>query len=179
VQVLSKSDAVAQNAIAALSGTGAATSDDTLNLAGFVIGLLGSDYINIVNQYIQPVINNIYTITLSSSVQILIFLAALQTIPRSLYEAADIDGATSWEAFWKITLPYLKPMIAVNIVYTFIDLLGSQNNQIVIDIYEKVNKEHRYSTGASMGTVYFSVVFALMGLLIFVLSKTFYKDDRG
>jgi ABC-type sugar transport system permease subunit len=73
-------------------------------------------------------------ITLSSGVQILIFLAAIQTVPSSIYEAANIDGATPWETFWKITLPYLSPMILVNSIYTIIDQLGSNNNNVIRDI---------------------------------------------
>lgn len=52
-----------------------------------------------------------------------IYLAALQDIPNSLYEAADIDGATNWEKFWCITLPFLKPVtffvLVMGIIGTF------------------------------------------------------------
>ena len=52
-----------------------------------------------------------------------IYLAALQDIPESLYEAASIDGATTWEKFWCITLPFLKPVtffvITIGIIGTF------------------------------------------------------------
>jgi multiple sugar transport system permease protein len=52
-----------------------------------------------------------------------IYLAALQDIPRSLYEAAEIDGATAWKRFWFITLPLLKPVtffvVAMGVIGTF------------------------------------------------------------
>jgi multiple sugar transport system permease protein len=52
-------------------------------------------------------------------------LAGLQTIPPSLYEAAAIDGATSWQKFWNVTLPMLTPIIAVvmtfSVLFTFTD----------------------------------------------------------
>lgn len=41
----------------------------------------------------------------------IIYLAALQDIPHSLYEAAEVDGATAWDAFWRITLPLLRPTL--------------------------------------------------------------------
>lgn len=44
---------------------------------------------------------------------VLIFLAGLQTIPESMYEAARVDGATSWKQFWYITLPLLRPTLLV------------------------------------------------------------------
>jgi multiple sugar transport system permease protein len=51
---------------------------------------------------------------------ILVFLAALQDVPRQLYEAATVDGANVWQQFWKITLPMCTPAILYNIVIAFI-----------------------------------------------------------
>jgi multiple sugar transport system permease protein len=53
----------------------------------------------------------------ASSFMALILLAGLQTIPRSLYEAADVDGATRWQQFWEITLPMLLPSIVVALIF--------------------------------------------------------------
>jgi multiple sugar transport system permease protein len=53
----------------------------------------------------------------TSSFVALILLAGLQTIPRSLYEAAKVDGATDWQCFWRITLPMLQPAIAVALIF--------------------------------------------------------------
>jgi multiple sugar transport system permease protein len=51
---------------------------------------------------------------------ILVFLAALQDVPRSLYEAAEIDGAGYWQRFWKVTMPLCTPAILYNMVTAFI-----------------------------------------------------------
>lgn len=51
---------------------------------------------------------------------ILVFLAALQDVPRSLYEAAEIDGAGYWARFWNITMPMCTPAILYNMVTSFI-----------------------------------------------------------
>src|SRR5699024_8532085 len=53
----------------------------------------------------------------------LILLAGLQTIPRSLYEAADVDGAGRWRQFVEITLPLLRPAIAVALIFRTITAL--------------------------------------------------------
>jgi ABC-type sugar transport system permease subunit len=53
----------------------------------------------------------------TSSFMALILLAGLQMIPRSLYEAAEVDGATSWQQFWQITLPLLVPSIVVALIF--------------------------------------------------------------
>ncbi len=57
------------------------------------------------------------TIWKTSSFVALILLAGLQTIPRELHEAAEIDGAGRWHRFWHITLPLLKPSIVVALIF--------------------------------------------------------------
>lgn len=68
------------------------------------------------------IFQNILLLLWYSGVQILIFLAALQKIDTSLYEAAKIDGGSGWECFWKITLPTIKPMLLLNALYTVVFL---------------------------------------------------------
>src|SRR3954449_6741058 len=53
----------------------------------------------------------------------LLLLAGLQVIPRDLYEAADVDGATKWQQFWRITLPLLRPAILVTLIFRTLDAL--------------------------------------------------------
>lgn len=55
------------------------------------------------------------------------FLAALQTIPKDYYEAAEMDGASGWQRFWKITVPIMKPVIAVVLLYGLIGSVYSYN----------------------------------------------------
>jgi sn-glycerol 3-phosphate transport system permease protein len=62
------------------------------------------------------------------SYNFLFFLAGLQSIPRSLVEAAAIDGASPWRRFWDVTFPLLSPtsffLLVINIVYAFFDTFG-------------------------------------------------------
>jgi trehalose/maltose transport system permease protein len=53
----------------------------------------------------------------------LLLLAGLQVIPRDLYEAADVDGASPLQQFWRITLPLLKPAILVTLIFRTLDAL--------------------------------------------------------
>ena len=68
-----------------------------------------------------PFVYNIFNLVWNSGVQILIFLAGLQTIPGQLYESASMEGCTAWETFWKITFPLVSPMILMNVIFTIID----------------------------------------------------------
>lgn len=59
----------------------------------------------------------------TSSFMALILLAGLQMIPRSLYEAAEVDGASKWQQFWQITIPMLAPSIIVALIFRTITAL--------------------------------------------------------
>ena len=78
--------------------------------------------------YVVTLVNDIYNIINYSGVQMLIFLAGLQSISPSIYEACQIEGATAWETFWKVTFPMISPMILVNGIYTIIDALTRSTN---------------------------------------------------
>lgn len=85
---------------------------------------------------ITSVFSNMITLLWYSGVQILIFLAALQKIDTTLYEAAKMDGGSKWECFWKITLPTVKPMILLNVVYTVIFMSNNEQNALIVLIYD-------------------------------------------
>ncbi|ADR35965.1 maltose ABC transporter membrane protein;trehalose ABC transporter membrane protein;palatinose ABC transporter membrane protein;sucrose ABC transporter membrane protein [Oceanithermus profundus DSM 14977] len=53
----------------------------------------------------------------------LLLLAGLQSIPRELYEASTVDGASPWQQFWRITLPLLKPALLVALIFRTLDAL--------------------------------------------------------
>ena len=59
----------------------------------------------------------------TASFMALILLAGLQMIPRSLYEAAEVDGANAWQQFWQITIPMLMPSIIVALIFRTITAL--------------------------------------------------------
>jgi ABC-type sugar transport system permease subunit len=150
--------------------------NSTLNFSSYIMDLFGTSNTFFIS-VAEGLVSNVYQITLSSGVQILIFLAGIQTIPQSIYEASNIDGATSWENFWKITLPMLSPIILVNSVYTVIDLLGGENNSVIQNVY-KLMSGYKFSLGAAQGVVYFAIIFTVLGILMFVLSKVVYYEER-
>ena len=127
--------------------------------------------------YIVGAVASISTIINRSGVQILIFLAALQSISPAIYESCQIDGATSWETFWKITFPMVSPMILVNGVYTIIDSFTTDSNSVmkVIDeTYASVSKH----VSAAMGWMYFLVVLLIVGLIAAIFSAYVFYQRR-
>ncbi|MFA6843373.1 MAG: sugar ABC transporter permease [Bacilli bacterium] len=86
--------------------------EDFLLNANIPVGMVG---------VLTNVSDKIYDILAYSGIQILIFLSAIQSVPRHLYEAAKMEGATSYEMFWKITFPMVSPMLLTTAVYTIVD----------------------------------------------------------
>jgi len=124
--------------------------------------------------YIFKIINQIYAIAMSSGIQIIIFLSALQTIPPSMFEAAKIEGATSWECFWKITFPMVSSLILVNIVYSVVDYFIRTDNRVMARINETTLKMLNYGFGTAMAWIYFLAVILIIGLVMGLISKRVY-----
>lgn len=104
-----------------------------------------------------------------SGVQIIIFLAVLQKLDRDIYEAAEIDGASPWESFWKLTLPTLKPIFLINIIYTFIMLATFSENKVIIDIKDAIiDVQEGYGYASALAWIYF-VTLVLVVLVIFLI----------
>ena len=118
---------------------------------------------------LTSVFSNMITLLWYAGVQILIFLAALQKIDTSLYEAAKIDGGSKWECFWKITLPTIKPMILLNVVYTVIFMSNNEQNGLIVLIYDTMlSATGGYGYASAMAWLY-SVIESAIVILFAVL----------
>jgi len=124
--------------------------------------------------YIFRIINQIYDIAMASGIQIIIFLSALQTIPPSMFEAAKIEGATSWECFWKITFPMVSPLILVNVVYSVVDYFIRTDNRVMEKIRITLMQRMEYGFSTAMAWVYFLAVIVIIGIAMSLISKKVY-----
>lgn len=105
-----------------------------------------------------------------SGVQILIYLASLQKIDRSLYEAAATDGASSWESFWKITLPSLSATNIVVAVYTIITLSHFSENKLVRYIYAQTyDIKGGIGYASAMSFLYFAALVLILLIVYLAL----------
>ena len=126
--------------------------------------------------YVVDIINNIYAIVNRSGVQMLIFLAGLQSISPAIYEACKIDGATGWETFWKITFPMISPMILVNAVYTIIDAFTTESNTVMSYIEKVQSGQNGDVRSTAMSWIYFLIVVAILGAVAGIMSMfVFYQ----
>ena len=128
--------------------------------------------------YIVTAVAGISDIINRSGVQILIFLASLQSISPAIYESCQIDGATSWETFWKITFPMVSPMILVNGVYTIIDNFTTDSNSVMKVIGKAYIEAGGKHASSAMGWMYFMIVLAIVGLVAAVFSAYVFYQRR-
>ncbi|MDF2537613.1 MAG: hypothetical protein K0S76_634 [Herbinix sp.] len=129
-------------------------------LAGFVIGA----------------VDQIFNIVNISGVQMLIFLAGLQSISPSIYEAADIDGCSPWEKFWLITFPMISPIIVVNVIYTIVDTFTDSENIIMTQI----RQQNTTSMGiaSAMAWFYFATIAICIAVVTWVISRYVHYQQK-
>ncbi len=130
-------------------------------------------------EFLSSAVTGLYDIIIASGIQILIFLAGLQSISPSLYEASSLEGATQWENFWKITFPMISPLILVNSVYTVVDLFTNDNNEMMTEIKRTIFTEINYGYGSAMAWIYFVCIAVILLVVGGVISRyVFYYDER-
>lgn len=132
---------------------------------------LGLD--SVVVNYIVSAVNQIFYLTWSSGIQILIFLAGLQSISPTLYEVCRVEGANAWVTFWKVTLPLISPMLIVNIMYTIIDNYISYSNPM-FQYIQKVSGRVDFAYASAMSLVNFLVIFLMIGIVYLILNRRVY-----
>ena len=126
--------------------------------------------------YVVNLVNNVYNIINYSGVQMLIFLAGLQSISPAIYEACRIDGASGWETFWKVTFPMISPMILVNAIYTIIDSFTRTSNPAMdyINNYTGPNDE----VSIAMAWMYFIIVMIIIAVVAAIASSFVFYQRR-
>ena len=163
----------------ASGGTGIGeTARETVNLSMQMQTFLKS--VNLpggFTDYVISGVKRITTIISASGVQILLFLAGLQSVTPSQLEAAHMEGANSWEIFWKITVPIGSPILLVSTLYTVIDSFTANSNPVIQAVQGKY-AGLQFGMGSAMSWLYILVVFLIIGLVYGLLSKVvFYQDN--
>lgn len=113
-------------------------------------------------------VNSTFDTLWKCGVQILLFLAALQSVSPALYEAAKIEGATGWEVFWKVTFPNVAPIILVNLIYTIIDSITDASNKLMTTINETAFNKMKYSLASLEAWIFFLILLVIIGLIFLI-----------
>ncbi|HPF86679.1 MAG TPA: sugar ABC transporter permease [Candidatus Limiplasma sp.] len=161
--------------ISTVSSEIAASASSSVNISYYISLFENLAMPRVVLEYIVSAVSRISDIITASGVQIIIFIAALQSIPPALYEVSRIEGATGYETFWKITFPMVMPHIITNVVYTVIDAFAKSD---VVDLaYETAFTDYNYGLSSVFSLVSTVLVSLLLVLVVRAIQKhTFYYN---
>ena len=125
-------------------------------------------------EYITRTISKIFDLIWSCGIQTVLFLAGLQSIPGTLYEASRVEGATKWEEFWFITFPMLSRVTLLVTVFTIVEQMTSTRIRMVSKTYSMMTAG-TYDKTSAMLWFYFLAVGVLMGILLLVYERAFMR----
>lgn len=177
--VILNSEAIVEaiDTAAAMVATGVSSSSSEMSSAtsggigmSYYIDLFGDLMIPTqLLEYIVGAVDRISSIITASGVQIVIFIAALQSIPGSLYEVAKMEGATPYETFWKVTLPMVTPHIITNIVYTVVD--SFINSQVVELAYTTAFTDFDYGLSSAFSLISTILTCSILAIVVAIIQK--------
>lgn len=167
-----------------LQGNGMDTELETSN--AFVFSSGGLEVIlnsvglpDAVTNLFTNISNRVFNVVWLSGIQIILYLSGLQSIPKSEYEAAQIEGATAWECFWKITWVRISPMTMVVVVYSIIDSLTNVSNPLVQWSYQQYT-DAKYGVSAAASWMLCTVAFVVLIVVsVFMSRHVFYVSDEN
>lgn len=157
-------------------------SDSSINAPIFNLGTEGQGIMNYdkilgnlnlppqITEFLTFFLSNAVSLTWSCGVQIILFLAGLQSIPDSLYEVSKIEGANKWEEFWQITVPMLRHVLSLVIIYTMISKFTAADNPIMESSIAMM-RSMNYSAASAMLWFYFIIVLMAIGAVLFLYTR--------
>lgn len=153
------------------------TGSETMQTGGLFaesfVAMMLVRYTSIPMTYLNPIIQfveNIFSVISRSGVQTLVFLAALQSISPSMYEVARIEGATSYETFWKVTIPSILHIVVFVVIYTIVDVFLT--SQIAEEVYAfGFQQSGKIGIGSALSVVYIINVLLVLGIVLLCTRK--------
>lgn len=164
-----------------LSGTGNAYIYSSVSMTTLMQqGGVPTAFINLITQ----VIDAIFSMVVNCGVPILLYISGLQKIPQSAYEAARIEGASTWDIFWRITIPKIFPIIFLNVVYCVIDAStaygAQQGGNVMMAAIQQMGfgKTMKFGMSAAMAWMYFLVIALFLGLAWLTIGRRAAKIEN-
>jgi ABC-type sugar transport system permease subunit len=154
----------------ALPSGGVATATHTtsaVNVSAYLGEFLGPQMTGGINEFL----NKLGLALWRSGIQIILFLAGLQGISRSLYEAGRIDGANEWTLFWSVTFPIISPIMVAVVIFSIVDSFTDVFNPILEMIRSQAFVKLLYGYSAALSWIYFLVIFAVILVFLALVSR--------
>ena len=130
-----------------------------------------------ITNFIIDTVSRVYDIAIMSAVPIIIFLAGLQSVSPSLFEASYIEGATKWEVFWKISLPMVSPLILVSVIYCIIDSFTNVSNPVISRIHSSAYDSLNFGLSSAMAWSYMLIILAVLGIVYKLVSRFIFYHE--
>lgn len=130
-----------------------------------------------ITNFIIDTVSRVYDIAIMSAVPIIIFLAGLQSVSPSLFEASYIEGATKWEVFWKISLPMVSPLILVSVIYCIIDSFTNVSNPVISRIHSSAYDFLNFGLSSAMAWSYMLIILAVLGIVYKLVSRFIFYHE--
>ena len=157
---------IGDQSVSSTSGTDEAVSANMVNVSELVewTGLPEK-----IGEYFNDAINKIMNLVWKCGIQIILFIAGMQSIPDLYYEVSKVEGATAWEEFWFITFPSLSRVITLVTVFTMVELMTSQTDKVIEQAYNLISSQ-MFGESSAMLWVYFCIIGAILGTILFAFN---------
>ena len=158
-----------------LMSTGSTSLDD---FSENIIFTMLMNYSELLAEVMLTLFQNFTMVLWFTGIPIILFINGLQKINKQLFEAAKIDGATSWQILWKITIPIIKPTALVATIFTIVQI-GMYNINPVYGLIQ----DQMYNTGGGLGIasaytwIYTIFVLLFVGVALLLLSTS--EKNKG
>lgn len=165
----------------ALEGSFGSTMDSTMTGFNTMLTGIQSFLLNVgigqgLIEFLIAAVDRIFSIVTQSGIQILIFIAALQAIPKHLYEAAKIEGATAYDCFCKITVPMVSKMFLPVLIYSIVDGFAS-SELINLMTKDSTGAKISYGMASTIAIIYFIVNLIIIGIIYLFLRKAVNNNE--
>lgn len=124
----------------------------------------------------SDVVDRIMDLIWQSGIQILLFMAGMQAVPSSYMEVCQIEGATPWQSFWRVTFPLIGPFLQLNFVFAVIDSFTLYSDPVIIKIQEYF-RSLEYSYGIALSLAYCVGILLLIGIALKIMDRRLYQAD--
>ena len=162
-----------QQGIMETSGMAANEGSQYMNVIDFSELIAKLNLPESIGELISGWLSNTFNLIWSCGIQILLFVAGLQTIPEQLYEVGKVEGISKWEEFWFVTVPMMGRVILLVIFYTIVELFVEKSS-LVAKATEVLFKQD-YSTSSAMLWPYFLLTALVIAIIVLIYNKLFLK----
>lgn len=173
-----------------LNGNGGDQSTIILSIDGTFIATVLEAISEQAVEYADFIFQNFIIILWMTGVPIVLFISGLQKIDRSLYEAAEIDGANKWQALWTVTFPLIKSVILIACLFTIVQIatiditwinpIKSSGDSANPGIVELMSSGSNYGLAAAMAWVQTLIVLIFVGIVFLLFrEKEFVEKQKS